>query len=54
MCKPLVLIVEDDVSMRFVLEECLKTEDYDVLLASNGEQAIELFEKNRPIWFCLI
>lgn len=47
MCKPLVLIVEDDVSMRFVLEECLK-KDYDALLASNGEQAIELYEKKSP------
>ncbi len=48
MSKPLILIVEDDASMAYVLAECLKTEDYNILLAAQGEQAIELFEKNTP------
>ncbi|KUG03309.1 putative two-component response regulator [hydrocarbon metagenome] len=48
MSKPLILIVEDDASMSYVLAECLKIEDYDTLQASQGEQAIELFEKTTP------
>lgn len=48
MTKPLVLIVEDDASMRFVLDECLKRVHYRTLLAADGEEAVELFEKHSP------
>lgn len=48
MKKALVLIVEDDASMRFVLDECLKREDYQTLLAADGEEAVEMFEKHKP------
>lgn len=48
MKNPLVLIVEDDASMRFVLDECLKREDYQTLQAADGEEAVEIFEKYSP------
>ena len=48
MNKPMVLIVEDDSSMRFVLNECLKNEKYDTMLAVDGKQAIELFKSHLP------
>lgn len=48
MNQPLVLIVEDDANMRFVLDECLKRENYRTVQAENGEEAIALFEKLDP------
>lgn len=44
----LILIVEDDASMRFVLDECLKREEYRTLQAADGEEAVELFAKHNP------
>lgn len=48
MISPLVLIVEDDASMRFVLDECLKREAYQTFQAADGEEAVDLFEKHNP------
>lgn len=43
-----ILVVEDDVSMLFVLDECLKGKNYATLLAQNGQEALDLFEAHTP------
>jgi DNA-binding NtrC family response regulator len=40
-----VLVVEDDTSLRRVITEVLDTYGYDVLTSPNGQQAIELLQK---------
>ena len=40
-----VLIVDDTKNIRFLLTTFLKSENYDVYNASNGEEALELFKK---------
>lgn len=41
---PRVLIVDDDMSIRFTLRELLRKEGYETDEASNGRQALELFD----------
>jgi two-component system cell cycle sensor histidine kinase/response regulator CckA len=41
-----VLVVEDDESLRELTTEILKEIGYDVLVASNGRQALEICEAN--------
>lgn len=43
-----VLIVDDDSSFRMILHEILEDEGFVVIEADNGEQAIELAQRNRP------
>lgn len=43
-----ILVVEDDDNMRFVIDECLKRNGYETLLASDGDQAMDLFQKYSP------
>jgi putative two-component system response regulator len=43
-----ILIVEDDLSNRLLLEEILKAEGYQVTTATNGEQALEEFARHPP------
>ena len=40
MNKPLILVVEDDSSVRNLITTTLKTNDYRHLIAENGEKAI--------------
>ncbi len=42
-----ILVVDDELSMRELLEFMLKKEGYQVSVAENGSQAIELLKKNR-------
>jgi CheY-like chemotaxis protein len=42
---PLVLVVEDDVETRRFLSALLKDEDYEVLAAANGEEALALLRR---------
>jgi CheY-like chemotaxis protein len=47
--RPNVLVVDDDDSIREVLAEVLRDEGYDVVCASNGEQALtELRDHGHP------
>jgi two-component system chemotaxis response regulator CheY len=48
--KKTLLVVEDDASIRELLEELFLSEGYDVLLAENGEHALRRLseEKIRP------
>lgn len=40
-----ILVVDDDKNIRYVLKEILQFEKYNVFLASNGEEAISIYEK---------
>ena len=40
-----ILVVDDDPYVRSLVENLLICENYDVLLASNGEEAIEIVYK---------
>lgn len=51
--KPLILIAEDDESMRFFLEEALADSGYDTISAKNGEEAVALF-KSEPVDLVLL
>ncbi len=44
-----IVVVEDEQNMRRLLEEELAEEGYDVVSASNAEEAIQLFESEKGI-----
>jgi two-component system response regulator (stage 0 sporulation protein F) len=46
--KKKILIVEDEEVLRFLYEEELKTEGYEVLTAGNGKEAIQKLEEGKP------
>ena len=43
-----ILVVEDEVALARALRRGLTTQGYDVLVAHTGEEALELFEQQRP------
>ena len=43
-----IMIIEDDVSIGDMLEEALKKEEYNVLRAYSGTEALMVLEKNKP------
>ena len=43
-----VLVVDDDPDIQIMLQEVLRDEGYDVRLASNGREALEHVERERP------
>jgi DNA-binding response OmpR family regulator len=43
-----ILIVEDEEGLRFLYEEELKAEGYEVFTAQNGREAIKQLEKVKP------
>lgn len=48
MSSPLILVVEDDLALLEGVSELLKLSDYNVLTATNGVEALEVLEGNRP------
>jgi DNA-binding response OmpR family regulator len=48
-----ILIAEDDIHLRNGLAEILQGEGYETLLASNGAEALALFESEKPDLICL-
>jgi len=44
---PSILVVDDDASLRFLLEEALKKEGYDISSASNGEEALKIYDPGK-------
>ena len=46
--KALILIVDDDASVRLLMRASLQQAGYEVAEAGNGRQALELFEDLRP------
>jgi len=45
---PLILVVDDEPDMRVFLEAVLEDNGYEVILASNGEQALQQVARRRP------
>ncbi|MFA7001022.1 MAG: sigma-54 dependent transcriptional regulator [Candidatus Omnitrophota bacterium] len=45
---PTILIVEDEKNTRLGLQQFLEAQDYDVLLAENGEQGWAIYQQERP------
>jgi len=43
-----ILVVDDDEHIRRLYKEEFEDEGYTVIVASNGEEAIELFDKEAP------
>ena len=48
MSAPLILIAEDDSSLRQGLIDLLETENYRVCAAADGRQALELYRQEKP------
>lgn len=48
MKKPVVLVAEDDPSVRMTIEFVLQDEGFEVVLAEDGEQALRLARKVEP------
>ena len=48
-----VLIAEDDIHTRDGLREILEGEGYQTVTAADGEQALQLFEREAPDFVCL-
>lgn len=48
MKKDRILLVEDDSTLSFIIEDALKREGFEVLTASNGERGLEMFQKDHP------
>ena len=44
-----ILVVDDEERMQKLLSDFLKMKDYEVLLAGNGEEAIDLFFKEKSV-----
>jgi len=43
-----ILVVDDELNIRQILETRLSIRGYTVILASNGEEALDLFQKEQP------
>ena len=43
-----ILVVDDDLHIQRLYKEEFEEEGYDVVIASNGQEAIELFAKENP------
>jgi CheY-like chemotaxis protein len=48
MTQKTVLLVEDDLEIRDILQDLLEQEGYDVVPASNGKQALDFLTLNDP------
>jgi len=44
-----ILVIDDDASLRRVLEFTLQEEGYEVMTAASGEEGLDRFAKERPI-----
>jgi CheY-like chemotaxis protein len=49
----LLLVVDDEYTIVATLAELLREEDYEVLTAHNGKQALELLKTSKPVC-CLV
>lgn len=43
-----ILVVDDEINIRQILETRLSIRGYSVILAANGEEALDLFRKEKP------
>jgi len=49
-----VLLVDDDENLRLVVKQMLDHAGYDVLVAEDGQQAVEIFRENSPKIECVL
>ena len=54
MNKPLILVVEDDPSVRNLITTTLKTNDYRYVVAPNGSPHRTILKSSYWIWACRI
>ncbi len=52
--KPFVLLAEDDVNMGLILQSFLTAKDFEVLLARNGNEALQLYHQHNGIDLALV
>jgi CheY-like chemotaxis protein len=45
--RAVVLVVEDDLSLREFMKTCLEMEGFEVIAAANGLDGLQMYEKNR-------
>lgn len=45
---PLILVVDDDPMIRLLAQETLQAADYRVVVAADGIQALEIFDRHKP------
>ena len=50
--KETILVVDDEASIRRILETRLSMIGYHVVTASDGVEALELFQSTNPTWWC--
>ena len=43
-----ILVVDDEASIRELLDTVLRRRGHDVLLADNGRKALDMFQRERP------
>lgn len=48
MSKPLVLLIDDEIAYAKVIGEALKKHGFDVVLAGNAGEALEIFQQTKP------
>lgn len=48
MRKDKILLVEDDSTLSFIVEDALTREGFDVVCASNGKSGLKMFEESNP------
>ena len=48
MSKEKILVVDDDVNICELLRLYIERDDYQVVIANDGEQAVELFNREQP------
>ena len=45
---PVIFLVEDDVSLRAMLRDCLMSSGYEVLEFTDGRGVVEMYQQQRP------
>ncbi|MDE6810932.1 MAG: response regulator, partial [Muribaculaceae bacterium] len=48
MKKDKILLVEDDSTLSFIIEDSLQREGYEVVTANNGEEGVKVFREDEP------
>ena len=48
MTKPLVLLIDDEVAYAKVIGEALKKHGFEVIIAGNAGEALEIFQQTKP------
>ena len=43
-----ILVIDDEYDIREMLTDFLGLKGYDVIVARNGQEGIEIFKKNKP------